>query len=336
MLWPASARAEQTGKYRATEKARNGWQSQRAHSFCRSIASKLWWAGVLILLAFIISPFDILANDEIPLAKIEDYELRLVFGNIQETAFLGSPPGFDGHSGYKVRVLRATDLFRDRTICHQSRQTKVFIFASENGEEFPEQNVWTLPLGCGWEFSRWTSFPEKGKWDGLTVLEFVRGLEDGSQILYHVAVNPYEGKMKEVASKDVAFYPPNMGYEKLDWDWRDHFVMGSDLSQKSNELFSVKINRGRQNTPYDSKKCSGGNSNAVIISVDQRLPARSSGQSFFLCLGNANWAFGEWTLTGKESIEVGYLGFTLIDRKSKKTRHILCNPWTAYFKDVVE
>lgn len=229
-------------------------------------------------------------------------------------------------------MLRATDLFQDRTICHQSWQTKVFILASENGEEFPTENVWTLPLGCGWEFSRWVSFPEGSKWDGLTVLEFIRELEDDSQSLYHVSVNPYEGKMEEIATKNATFYPPNMGYEKLDWDWRDHFVIGTGLAKRANELFSVKITKGRQHTPYDHKDCSGNNSDVMIISIDQKIPARSSGQSFFLCLDEGDWTFGEWTLTGKESIEAGYLGFTVVDRKSKRVRQVLCNPWTAYVK----
>lgn len=332
MLRPTFARAEQARGLRPGKEARYAGLPQDAYPFCRSIASSLWRAGVFFLLAFILFPLEVLANGEAPLAKIEDYELRSVIGKIQETAYLGSPPGSTGHSGYKVRVLRATDLFQDRTICHQSWQTKIFILASENGEEFPTENVWTLPLGCGWEFNRWVSFPESGKWDGLTVLEFIRELEDDSQSLYHVSVNPYEGIMEEITIKDAAFYPPKMGYEKMDWGWKDHFVMGAELAKKSNELFSAKINIGKLNDPYDYKKCSGHRSDVVILSIDQRIPARSSGQSFFLCLDEGDWTFGEWTLTGKESIEAGYLGFTLVDRESKQVRHILCNPWTAYVK----
>jgi hypothetical protein len=259
--------------------------------------------------------------------------LLSIIGKIQETALLGRLPDFTEYSGYKIRVLRVTDLFQDRTICHQSSQTKIFILASENGEEFPTENIWTLPLGCEWEFSRWVSFPENRKRDGLTVLEFIRQLEDGSQHLYHVSINPYEGKMEEVSIENSVFYPPKRGYEKLDWDWKDHFVVEVDLAETSNELFSAKVNKGTLDTIYEYKKCGGKNSEAIILSIDQKLPARSSGQSFFLCLGDGDWTFGKWTLTGKESIEAGYLGFTLVDRKSKIVRHILCNPWAAYMKN---
>jgi len=290
---------------------------------------------VLLLLAFMLFPSGVPASDDIPLAKIEDYELRSVLGNIQESARLVKLPGCADFSGYGVRVLSATASFQDRTICHQSWQTKIFIFASENGEEFPDENVWALPLGCGWEFSRWVSFPESEKSNGPTVLEFIRELEDDSQQIYHVWVSPHEGKMKAVAMEDADFYPPRMGYGRLDWDWKDHFAVKERLAEQTNELFSAGIARGRLQGGHDHQNCPNG-AEVLILSLDQNSPARSSGQSFFLCLDDGDWAFGEWTLTGMESIEAGYLGFTLVDRKSKKVRRILCNPWTAYYKDAAE
>lgn len=240
-----------------------------------------------------------------------------------------------------IRVIGARGEFNTPwEECNSIFQDTIIISAN-SFDEAPEVTAYALPLACGWQFSRWLEFPPSSKGEAPITLEFIKNSPAKKDELVWVMINPYQAKLLDKSKRGTDTYPPNMGYAKLKTLWQNNIAeiiekLGSLRQDASTpHLFKADVNRVRLRKDYTTQT-GGKTREAISIFVAEENRAFGATSFYVERLDDGDWAFGEWTLTGRESIEAGYLGFTLVDRESKKVRRILCNPWTAYYKDAAE
>lgn len=263
---------------------------------------------------------------------IKNHNLAQVLSNI------GTLAAFSGYYNYHpfiVEVKRSRGEYNTPWEDCDSLWQDVIIVVASSFDESPEVSACTLPLACDWQFSRWLDFPHPSKGESPITLEFIKKGPQQADELVWVRINPYKAELLKESKKGEESYPPNIGYRRLNRFWHDEKVLGAESlsvlkpNAFSPHLFVAEVKRNR--LPKELTQDYDGTDEVLSVSVAEKFSSRAA-TSFYLDCSDGDWTFGEWTLTGKESIEAGYLGFTLIDRESKKVRHILCNPWTAYVK----
>lgn len=295
-------------------------------------------AAVLLLFASLLSPQATYALDLNRFTQIEDNNLAQIFDGLYTVAAF---TGYFDHNPFIVKVRTARGQYRTpQKECGSFWQDAVIIVAS-SFDEAPAVAAFSLPLACDWQFSRWLDFPPASEGEAPITMEFIKRLPGKGEKLVWVKINPYRAELFEKSEKGTTTYPPNQGYSRLGRLQQDNVaeVVGelSSLREDTStpHLFKADVKKVRLVNNGTGQRCSG-DQEIISISVAEKNTAHDATSFYVDCQGGENWAFDKWTLTGKKSIEAGYLGFTLVDRKSKIIRHILCNPWTAYFKDVVE
>lgn len=264
--------------------------------------------------------------------QIENNNLAHIFYDLDTVAAF---TGYFDHSPFIVKVKSARGQFQTSwEECGSFWQNAIIVVASSFDED-PAVAAFTLPLACDWQFSRWLDFPPASEGEAPITMEFIKRVP-GEEELVWVKINPYRAELLKASNKGTDTYPPNIGYSRLDLVWQSKISeiieLMSSLRQNTStpHLFKADIKRVRlaKNGP---EQRSNDINEVITISVAEENSVFGA-FSFYVDFPVGDWTFGEWTLTGKESIEAGYLGFTLLDRESKKVRHILCNPWTAYVK----
>ena len=266
-------------------------------------------------------------------SKIEDNNLAQLLNNVKEVARF---TGYAFHSPFMVRVMGAGGEFGTPWEECNSLFQETYVISANSFDESPKVVAYTLPLACDWQFSRWLEFPPRSEGGEAPItLEFIKRSPGKKEKLVWLKINPYQAELLEKSKKGTDTYPPNIGYSSLEWLWKDKIAEVveelSSLRQDASKphLFEADVNRVR--LVKDGTSQDGGNAKEVIsISVVENNSGHDATSFYVDCPNNGDWAFGEWTLTGKESIEAGYLGFSLVERNSKRVRHILCNPWTAF------
>lgn len=290
-------------------------------------------AAVFLLLASLLPSQPVYALDLKHFQQIEDNNLEQIFWGLSKVAFFS---GYYNYSPFLVQVKSARGEFKTQWEECNSLWQDVIVVVASSFDESPEVSACTLPPACDWQFSRWLDFPHPAEGERPITLEFIKKGPRQADELVWVKINPYRAELLKESKKGEETYPPNIGYKRLNRLWQDKIAdVVEELSSLRQEsptphLYKADVNRVRLvNNGADQRADSA--QDVISISVAEKSNGYGAA-SFYLGCSDGDWTFGEWTLTGKESIEAGYLGFTLIDRESKEVRHILCNPWTAYVK----
>lgn len=288
-------------------------------------------AAVLLLFASLFSPQVAYALDLKHFKQVEDRRLAQVFWGLNEVAAF---TGYFDYSPFLVQVKSARGEFQTQWEECNSLWQEVIIVAASSFDESPEVSACTLPLACDWQFSRWLDFPHLSEGEKPITLEFIKRGPHQEDELVWVKINPYSAELLTESKKGKETYPPNNGYRSLTRFLHNEKALEVEpLSALKPDAFSpylfvAEVKRNR--LPKKLAEDYGGTAEVLSVSVAEKTGGAAA--SFYLDCPNGDWTFGEWILTGKKSIEAGYLGFTLVDRKSTRVRHILCNPWTAYVK----
>lgn len=289
-------------------------------------------AAFLLLLASLFSPQVAYALDLKHFKQVEDEKLAQIFWGLNGVAAF---TGYFDYSPFLVQVKSARGEFQTQWKECDSLYQELIVVVASSFDESPEVSACTLPLACDWQFSRWLDFPHPSEGENPITLEFIKKGPHQKDELVWVRINPYRAELLKESTKGKETYPPNIGYKRLEKFWHDE--KGLEVESLSilkpdvftPHLFVAEVKRNR--LPKELTKNFDGTAEVLSVSVAEKN-SRHAATSFYLNCPDGDWTFGEWTLTGKESIKKGYIGFTIIEQESKRVRHILCNPWTAYMK----